>query len=66
MQILSLKELESVLKLCRKHGVRNIEIDGIKMQLEDVSAPVSQSGKDSIETAPELTDEQLAVWSSNG
>lgn len=64
MTISNLKELEAVVKMCKKHGVRTIEVDGIKMQINEAEEKLtSESGKDA-ELPPVYTDEQILNWSS--
>lgn len=67
MKIENQKELESLLKLCRRQGVRSIEIDGIKMLIEPLEQekPQQQSGSVPLAALPGLTDEDILLWSSN-
>lgn len=67
MKIENQKELESLLKLCRRQGVRSIEIDGIKMLIEPLEQekPQQQSSSVPLAALPGLTDEDILLWSSN-
>ena len=68
MTISNLKDLEAVIRLCRKQGVDSIEVDGVKLQLG--SAPPKQAKSAGTETSIEsddvYTDEQLLTWSAHG
>lgn len=65
MTIQNLKELESLLKVCRKHGVRSIEIDGIKMLIESNDSEPKEAQKEQTQSnLPGLTDEDIMLWSS--
>lgn len=67
MKIESLKDLEAIIKLCRKTGVASIEVNGIKLEL-GAEAPKrlkSERSSDPI-TTQEYTPEQLLMWSSAG
>lgn len=68
MQVNNLKDLESVIKLCRRMGVLSIEISGIKLQLSD-EAPAKKLKTEQQPEAkdePMYTDEQMMMWSSAG
>lgn len=78
MKVDTLKDLEGLLKTCRKHGVRAVKIDGIEFTLENdlptkpmkvanSTQPSSASlitGEDRIETPDFPTLEQLIDYSS--
>lgn len=68
MQVNTLKDLEAVIALCRRKGVRAIEISGIKLELGEapVRKPKAGASTDSIESDKPLTDEELMFWSSDG
>lgn len=70
MKISSIKDLEQVIKLCRRTGVEAIEIDGVKLSLgtppQRITRKSSESQDNSLDSAPEYSDEQLLMWSSNG
>lgn len=73
-----LKDLEKILKLCRKQGVTEIEVGGLKLKLGDLpqrqSTRQDQTQDDNDEIAdpfanfPDgiLTPEQLAYYSAGG
>lgn len=66
MKIDSLKDLEAMLKVCRKHGVTIISVDGLQLTLGDApQAKSKDAGSDGVETPDTLTDEELMFWSSD-
>ena len=64
MNITNIKDLEAVLKLCRKHGVDKISIDGISLELG--SMPLKVTSADTATGDEPLTDEDLLLWSARG
>lgn len=72
--IKDLKELERLLKLCRKQGVTEIELGEVKLKLGDLpfNSPQSRTAEEEIidpyKNFPtgELTPDQLAFYSSGG
>lgn len=70
----SLKDLEKLLKLCRKQGVQEIELGTVKLKLGDLpvelagSQRVIEDAEDPYRNFPvgELTPEQLMFYSSGG
>lgn len=63
MKIDSLKDLEALVKMCNKHGVSNITIDGIIMKLDGPT----EAGKlktEQPQSENQYTDEQLLMWSA--
>jgi hypothetical protein len=77
MEILDLKDLEKVLKLARKAGVKTLRVGEIEFTLSESHAPVAKPrGKSAAkptvtsklntrELEGEMTPEQLLFWSSN-
>jgi len=66
MKIETLKDLESLVKMCNKHGVRNITVDGISMLLDgppDLKTEESKAA-DPIKTPDAYTDEDVLLWSA--
>lgn len=71
-----LKDLEKLLKLCRRQGVSDMEIEGIKFKLGDVPQQVSRGTEAETEGDAEnpysgfperiLTNEELMFYSSGG
>lgn len=65
MKIETLKDLEALVKMCRKHSVREIAVDGISMRIDEMV----QDAKE-VAAAPEAvaasfyTDEDVLNWSS--
>lgn len=45
MKIDSLRQLKELMKLCQSHGVENIEVDGIKMEIRQLPKAVKRSNK---------------------
>ena len=76
MVLSELKDLEKLFKLCRKQGISEMEIQGIKFKLGDMPQQVSRGTSDEAEVDPEnpyagfpggiLSNEELAYWSSGG
>ena len=71
--MIEIKELEKLLKLCRKQGVTEITLDGVAFKLGDLP---QEQGKSYQETDPvdpyknfpmgDLTPEQLMFYSAGG
>jgi hypothetical protein len=69
MKINTLKELVEVIKVCKKHGIRDITIDGIHMLVDNYepkqNLKTEQTKPSSnIETPDQLTDEDILFYSS--
>lgn len=68
----NLKDLEKLLKLCRKQGVTEIKLGVVELKLGDVpvdnAANIIAEPKDPYESFPqgELTPEQLMFYSAGG
>lgn len=68
----SLKDLERLLKLCRKQGVIDIEVGSCKLKLGDLPSEMSTSPSVDLEDpyknfpVGELTPEQLMFYSAGG
>lgn len=63
------KELEALIKMCRKHGVRNIEVDGVKMLIDAPDEHVAESSQsrntaDNVKSPDQYSDEDIMFWSS--
>ena len=71
-----LKDLEKLLKLCRKQGVTEIKLGAVELKLGDLPVSHSAGAAQSIQTDPanpyanfpdgELTPEQLMYYSAGG
>lgn len=70
-----LSDLQKLLKLCRKQGVLEIEVAGVKLKLGDLPTETMQSAQaeqtDSLTDNPYanfpnriLTNDELALWSA--
>lgn len=64
MTINNLKELQAIIKLCRKTGISAIEVDGVKLSLG--TEPKKLKSEQSSEATTALTDEDMLYWSSAG
>lgn len=64
MTIANLKELESLLKVLRKHGVQTCTIDGIELKLGDAPAKKTEDDSRDLISEPTFTDEQVLLWSA--
>jgi hypothetical protein len=65
--IKDLKDLQSLLKLCRKQGVTEIDVQGLKVRFGDL--PIKRDGQEQDDTPDpdmELTPEQLMYFSAGG
>ncbi len=66
LKITNQKEFESLLKICRKHGVRTLKLEGIECTIES-EAPKTESSKASDASngfdLDNLTEDQIAAWS---
>lgn len=64
---MSPKEVTDYIKVCKKHGVTEIEVDGLKMKLIPDYSPADKAlPTESPKQEPTLTDEDLLLWSSGG
>lgn len=69
LKVTNTRSLEAVLKLCQKYGVRQIEFDGIKMQLEasDTAQATPSTVKPELANPLEnMSEEDLLFYSSQG
>lgn len=69
MKVDNLSDLKALIKMCRKEGLQSIEVDGVKLVLGDVPVPAKKlktEKQDEVNEMPQYTDDELAVWSSNG
>lgn len=64
MKIETIKDLEAVLKLCRKQGVTSISIDGIQLAIGDMpEEKLKTEQQPEARPQPEYTEEQILAWS---
>ena len=59
-------ELTKIIDLCRRKGIKSIEIEGLKMELNDEAPPSNYKRKESQGSdKPEktLTEEDFLMWS---
>lgn len=78
MTINSLKELEKLVRLCRKTGIQIIKVDGIELVLTEQptkqsvkrtissTAPFGMDADTKIETPDDLSPEELLYYSAGG
>ena len=78
VQIETLKDLEKLIKLCKKQGIATIKVDGIEFTLSPeaqarlvkrANRPIEglpMPGVEKIETPDDLTAEELLFYSSGG
>lgn len=66
MKIETIKDLEAVVRMCKRHGVTSIAVDGISMLInEPVEKPNSeQPGAAQQPTPDQYTDTDLMFWSA--
>lgn len=64
MKVESIKQLEQVIKLCRKTGVNSIEIDGVKLMLGEAPAKPGVAETKVADETPAYTEEDYLLWSS--
>lgn len=72
MNLPDLKQLDKIITLCRKRGVKTIKIDNVELTLSD-DQPQSNYKKNQEKKesqgridSEELTEEQLIAWSTGG
>jgi hypothetical protein len=66
MKIDALKDLEAVLKLCRKQGVRQFSLEGISFTLGDMpEKQVSNGASESTKPEETLSEEDILFWSAS-
>lgn len=62
MDLPNIKELEKLLKMCRKQGITDLEMGNFKFKFGDLP---KDTGEPAFEEAPQTpTEEELAYWSS--
>jgi hypothetical protein len=72
MKLESLKDIEQLMKLCRKHNVSTLTVDGVTMHMapidelqSDLKNTTDSVTKEQLGFDPsKLTDEQILNWSS--
>lgn len=65
MKIENLKELEALLKVCNKHGVHTITVDGIVMQLDGAPDKANNAKADETpKTETGYSEDDFLFWSS--
>jgi hypothetical protein len=64
---MSPKEVTEYIKVCKKHGVTELEVGNLKLKLiPDYTPPEKLIAEQSTKPEPTLTDEDLLLWSSGG
>lgn len=64
MTLPDLKQLEAIIKLCRKNGVHIIKIDNIELTLKDVPRGTRRSKGDQEPKTSQNTEDEMLFWSS--
>ena len=66
--IKDLKDLQALLKLCRKQGITEIKLGGTEIKFGDLPKKSSNDAADDSDEIPteELTPEQLMFFSAGG
>jgi hypothetical protein len=68
MKLENLKDLKGIIALCRKTGVKSIEIDGVKLELGDAphrSIKPADATPDTEEITSDVpTAEEMLFWST--
>lgn len=65
--IKDLKELQALLKLCRKQGITEIKLEGVEIKFGDLPKKTSDSDETEGDIpTDELTPEQLMFFSAGG
>lgn len=70
MEVKNLKDLKSVMTICKKLGVKTIEVGGVKMEFSDEALrakPKKTKMANELDLTPqqEYSPEDLMFWSSN-
>lgn len=64
---MSPKEVLEYIKVCKKHGVTELEVGNLKLKLIPDYAPAEKlAPEQSTKPDPTITDEDLLLWSSGG
>lgn len=63
MNLPNVKELEKLLKMCRRQGVTKLSLGDMHLELGDLPEEKSDS-EDEVEATIGITDEQLAYYSA--
>lgn len=66
MKIETVKDLEAVLKVCRKHGVTQFTADGLTLHLEAVPQDKPSDAPSDKIVADTVSDEDILFWSTGG
>ena len=65
--ISNLKELKALIKLCRSHGVTQVTVAGVTLQLGEAPRKLkTEQQNDKPEVEQPYTDDDIAFWSSGG
>ena len=68
MKIETQKDLEAVMKLCKKHGVSQIEVSGVKLLMHPDVMPqpevASDAGPTNLNSEQSFSDEETLLWSA--
>lgn len=62
MDLPNIKELEKLLKMCRKQGITELTMQGMAFKFGDLPREMNDQTEDSTTAQP--SDEELLYWSS--
>lgn len=66
---IDLKNIAKTIALCRKTGVSELEIDGLKLKLSPdafLKRTRKHKGPELVDDTPSYSDEELLTWSVSG
>lgn len=58
----SLKDLEKLLKLLRKHGVTDFKLNGIELKLGELPREPGEIAEEQEHPEDQLSDEEIMAW----
>jgi hypothetical protein len=63
---MNLKELEKLMKLCHKHNVKSITVDGVSLTIDSLIPPKQNFKEEPTQEKPEpeYTEEDILMWSA--
>lgn len=69
MKVDNLADLKALVKMCRKEGIASIEVDGVKLVLDEAPLrhkKLKTEEPENTKDMPAYTEEELLTWSANG
>jgi hypothetical protein len=61
---MNVKELEQILKVCKKYGVSHYKTPELELTCEVLDQPVA-AAQENLKTEPSYTDEDILLWSAS-